>query len=167
MQGKCCTNYDKLQELVNTYNSFALEKENYYPDTYEAYTSKIKEAEDMIAANASTQDEVEQMYAELEAAYKGLKKYTFVQKIELYKDGEPTSDYYQYNLQLLKGETDYSKAELDLKVRLYPNNADYKSVEWTSENSNEISVSQDGVVKPVNKTNLLKDKGVTAKSHAP
>ena len=157
------TNYDKLQELVNTYNSFALEKENYYPDTYEAYTSKIKKAEDMIAANASTQDEVEQMYAELEAAYKGLKKYTFVQKIELYKDGEPTSDYYQYNLQLLKGETDYSKAELDLKVRLYPNNADYKSVEWTSENSDEISVSQDGVVKPVNKTNLLKDKGVYGK----
>lgn len=154
------TNYDKLQELVNTYISFNLQRENYYPDTYEAYTSKIKEASDLIAANASTQDEVEQMYAELEAAYKGLKKYTFVQKIELYKDGEPTADYYQYNLKLLKGEYDYSKAQLDLKVRLYPNNADYKSVVWTSENSDDISVSQDGVARPVDKTNILKDKGV-------
>ncbi len=154
------TNYDKLQELVNTYNSLALERENYYPDTYEAYTSKLQEAADMIAANASTQDEVEQMYADLEAAYKGLKKYTFVQKVELYKDGEPTSDYYQYDLQLLKGETDYSKAQLDLKVRLYPNNADYKSVVWTSENSADIAVTQDGVASPVNKTNILKDSGV-------
>lgn len=83
------TNYDKLQELVNTYNSFALEKENYYPDTYEAYTSKIKEAEDMIAANASTQDEVEQMYAELEAAYKGLRNIPSFKRLSFIKTANP------------------------------------------------------------------------------
>lgn len=141
------TNYDKLQELINTYKGLSLSPENYYPDTYQAYTQKLAEAEAMIAANASTQDEADAMYAELEEAYNGLKKYTFIQKVELYKDGEATADYYQYDLSLLSEGLSYKNAELNLNVRLYPNNASYNTVEWTS-STDLISVSESGLAKP-------------------
>ena len=141
------TNYDALQELVNTYTSLSLSEENYYPDTYAAYTAKLNEAKALIAAQNSTQKEVNQMYSELEAAYKGLKKYTYIQRVELYLDGEATSDFYQYDLSLLKEGLSYKNAELDLKVRLYPNNASYSSVKWES-STDLISISQDGIAKP-------------------
>lgn len=141
------TNYDALQELVNTYTSLSLGEENYYPDTYAAYTAKLNEAKALIAAQNSTQKEVNQMYSELEAAYKGLKKYTYIQRVELYLDGEATSDFYQYDLSLLKEGLSYKNAELDLKVRLYPNSASYSSVKWES-STDLISISQDGIAKP-------------------
>lgn len=141
------TNYDALQELVNTYSSLSLTEENYYPDTYAAYTAKLAEARAMIAASKSSQDEVDQMYDELVAAYNGLKKYTYIQRVELYLDGEATSDFYQYDLSLLKEGLSYKNAELDLKVRLYPNNASYSSVVWES-STDLISVSESGVAKP-------------------
>lgn len=141
------TNYDALQELVNTYTSLSLGEENYYPDTYAAYTAKLNEAKALIAAQNSTQKEVNQMYSELEAAYKGLRKYTYIQRVELYLDGEATSDFYQYDLSLLKEGLSYKNAELDLKVRLYPNSASYSSVKWES-STDLISISQDGVAKP-------------------
>ena len=141
------TNYDALQELVNTYTSLSLSEENYYPDSYAAYTAKLNEAKALIAAQNSTQKEVNQMYSELEAAYKGLKKYTYIQRVELYLDGEATSDFYQYDLSLLKEGLSYKNAELDLKVRLYPNNASYSSVKWES-STDLISISQDGIAKP-------------------
>ena len=141
------TNYDALQELVNTYTSLSLGEENYYPDTYAVYTAKLNEAKALIAAQNSTQKEVNQMYSELEAAYKGLRKYTYIQRVELYLDGEATSDFYQYDLSLLKEGLSYKNAKLDLKVRLYPNNASYSSVKWES-STDLISIDQDGVAKP-------------------
>lgn len=145
------TNYDALQQLVDTYKGLALSAQNYYPDTYEAYIQKLDEAQALIDANASSQEEVDDMYAQLEAAYNGLKKYTFVQKVELYLDGEETDDYYQYDLSLLKEGLSYKNAELNLKVRLYPNNASYEKVEWVS-STDLITVSQDGVAKPAEDT---------------
>lgn len=141
------TNYDALNNLVNTYSSLSLSAENYYPDTYAEYTAALEAAKAMIAANKSSQNEVDEMYAELEAAYKGLKKYTYIQRVELYLDGEATSDFYQYDLSLLKEGLSYKNAELDLKVRLYPNNASYSSVVWES-STELISVSESGVAKP-------------------
>ena len=141
------TNYDALQQLVNSYKDLALSAQNYYPDTYNAYIQKLDEAQALINANASSQEEVDDMYAQLEAAYNGLKKYTFIQKVELYLDGEETDDYYQYDLSLLSEGLSYKNAELNLKVRLYPNNASYEKVEWSS-STDKISVSQEGVAKP-------------------
>ena len=141
------TNYDALQQLVTTYKNLSLEEENYYPDTYKAYIEKLDAAQQMIDANASTQEEVDNMYKELEAAYNGLKKYTFIQKVELYLDGEATSDYYQYDLSLLSEGLSYKNAQLNLNVRLYPNNASYASVEWTS-STELINVTQDGAASP-------------------
>lgn len=141
------TNYDALQQLVTTYKNLSLEEENYYPDTYKAYIEKLDAAQQMIDANASTQEEVDNMYKELEAAYNGLKKYTFIQKVELYLDGEATSDYYQYDLSLLSEGLSYKNAQLNLNVRLYPNNASYASVEWTS-STELINVTQDGTASP-------------------
>lgn len=141
------TNYDALQQLVNTYKNLSLEAENYYPDTYSVYIEKLSTAQQMIDGAVSSQEEVDEMYAELEAAYNGLKKYTFIQKVELYLDGEATSDYYQYDLSLLSEGLSYKNAKLNLKVRLYPNNASYASVAWTS-STERINVMQDGVASP-------------------
>lgn len=145
------TNYDALQQLINSYKNLALEPQNYYPDTYEAYIQKLDEAQALVDANSSSQEEVDDMYAQLEAAYNGLKKYTFIQKVELYLDGEETDDYYQYDLSLLSEGLSYKNAELNLKVRLYPNNASYEKVEWSS-STDLITVSQDGVAKPAQDT---------------
>lgn len=141
------TNYDALQQLINSYKDLSLSAQNYYPDSYNAYIEKLNEAQALIDANNSSQDEVDEMYAQLEAAYNGLKKYTFIQKVELYLDGEETDNYYQYDLSLLDEGLSYKNAELNLKVRLYPNNASYEKVEWSS-STDTISVSQDGVASP-------------------
>jgi uncharacterized protein YjdB len=87
------------------------------------------------------------MYATLEASYNGLKKYNYIQSIELYLDGEQTSEFYQYDLSLLKEGISYKNAELDLNVRLYPNNASYQSVKWESSTS-DISVTSEGKCSP-------------------
>lgn len=141
------TNYDALQQLITSYKNLSLSAENYYPDTYNAYIQKLNEAQALVDANASSQEEVDEMYAQLEAAYNGLKKYTFIQKVELYLDGEETDNYYQYDLSLLDEGLSYKNAELNLKVRLYPNNASYEKVEWST-STDTITVSQDGVAKP-------------------
>ena len=74
-------------------------------------------------------------------------RYNYIQKVELYLDGEPTKEFYQYDLKVLKDGFSYKNAVLDLNVRLYPNNGSYKSVTW--ESSNElISVTEDGKCTP-------------------
>jgi uncharacterized protein YjdB len=141
------TNYDPLQLLINQYTDLQLNSVNYYPDTWEVYTAAMDEAQAMINQGGYSQKEVDSMYATLEAAYNGLKKYNYIQSIELYLDGEQTSDFYQYDLSLLKEGISYKNAVLDLNVRLYPNNASYNTVKWESSTS-EISVTTDGKCSP-------------------
>lgn len=137
------TNYDALQELVNSYTSLSLSPENYYPDSYQNFTDTLAQAQQMIDENNSSQKEVDEMCAALQDAYNGLKKYTYIQRVELYLDGEATSDFYQYDISIFKEGLSYKNAKLNLNVRLYPNNASYNTVEWTS-SSDVIDVSQDG-----------------------
>lgn len=150
--GKCAvhvdTNYDKLQELINTYTSLSLSPENYYPESYEAYQAKLAEAQNMINANKSSQNEVNKMYSELEEAYKGLKKYTYIQRVEVYLDGEATSDFYQYDLSVFKEGINYTRAKLDLNVRLYPNNASYSSVRWEASTDKIYVDRENGTASP-------------------
>lgn len=141
------TNYDALQLLVNQYNDLSLNSVNYYPDTWKAYTDAKLKAQNMLIKRGYSQEEVDAMYAELEGAYKGLKKYVYINNVELYLDGEATSEFYQYDLSLLKEGVSYKNAKLNLKVRLYPNNASYQKVAWESE-TDLISVTTDGVASP-------------------
>lgn len=141
------TNYDALQLLVNQYNDLNLNSVNYYPDTWKAYTKAKSDAQAMLNKKGYSQEEVDKMYADLEGAYNGLKKYTYINSVELYLDGEATSEFYQYDLSLLKEGVSYKNAKLNLKVRLYPNNASYKDVRWESE-TDLISVTNEGVASP-------------------
>ncbi len=141
------TNYDELRLLVNQYNDLLLREENFYPETWAPYIQAKTEAEAMLEKGGYTQEEVDQKYEELRAAYKGLKKYIDIQKVELYLDGEETSEFYQYDLSLLKEGISYKNAKLNLKVRLFPNNATYQDVRWES-STTDISVSSDGVASP-------------------
>ena len=107
----------------------------------------MNKAQAMIDENNSSQAKVDAMVIELEKAYNSLEKYNYIQKVELYLDGEPTKEFYQYDLKVLKDGFSYKNAVLDLNVRLYPNNGSYKSVTW--ESSNElISVTEDGKCTP-------------------
>ncbi len=141
------TNYDRLNELISTYDGVSLERENYYPDSYDTYTTALANARAMVAANNATQTEVDDMYNTLEAAYKGLKKYNYIQKITLCLEGEAVSDYYQYDLSVLKEGVSYKNAKLPLKILLTPNNGSYATVEWES-STDLIEVSQNGETNP-------------------
>ncbi len=138
------TNYDPLQSLVNTYSSLSLSPENYYPDSYNYFMETLNEAMQMIYQQSATQNEVRDMCKKLEDAYNGLKKYNYLQRVELYLDGEASSDYYQYDISIFKEGLSYKNAELDLNVRLYPNNASYEKVTWES-SSDIILVDDSGV----------------------
>lgn len=141
------TNYTALENLVKSYNDQQLNEVNYFPESWETFTAAMQKAQAMIDANNSSQAKVDAMVAELQDAFNGLQKYNYIKKIELYLDGEPTKEFYQYDLSLLKEGVSYKNAVLDLNVRLYPNNGSYKSVTWQS--SNElISVSEDGKCTP-------------------
>ncbi len=141
------TNYTALELLVAQYNDLSLNETSYFPDTWSVYSSAMTKAQNILDRRTSSQSEVDAMVAELEAAYNGLEKYNYIQKIELYLDGEQTQEFYQYDLSLLKEGIKYQNAVLDLNVRLYPNNGSYETVEWTS-STTDISVTADGKCSP-------------------
>ena len=157
------TNYDALQAQVDTYKSLELTETNYYPATWQAFQDAIAESQALIDANASSQKEVDAQLEKLIAAYKGLEKYTHINNVEIYLDGEEASNFYQYDVSLLTDGA-YKDAKLDLNVRLYPNNANYASVTWTS-STDKIVISENGVASPAKNTsfNVLKNEGYYGK----
>ena len=157
------TNYDALQAQIDTYKSLELTETNYYPATWQAFQDAIAESQALIDANASSQKEVDAQLEKLIAAYKGLEKYTHINNVEIYLDGEEASIFYQYDVSLLTDGA-YKDAKLDLNVRLYPNNANYASVTWTS-STDKIVISENGVASPAKNTsfNVLKNEGYYGK----
>lgn len=141
------TNYNNLELLINQLNDLSLNELSYYPETWAPYIEAKAEAERMVAEQNASQEAVDAQYEKLNTAYKNLKKFIDIQKVELYLDGEPTSEFYQYDLRLLREGLSYKNAKLDLNVRLYPNNASYQSTSWVS-STTDISVSSDGVCSP-------------------
>lgn len=157
------TNYDALQAQIDTYKPLELTETNYYPATWQAFQDAIAESQALIDANASSQKEVDAQLEKLIAAYKGLEKYTHINNVEIYLDGEEASNFYQYDVSLLTDGA-YKDAKLDLNVRLYPNNANYASVTWTS-STDKIVISENGVASPAKNTsfNVLKNEGYYGK----
>ncbi len=157
------TNYDALQAQIDTYKALELTETNYYPATWQAFQDAITESQALIDANASSQKEVDAQLEKLIAAYKGLEKYTHIKNVEIYLDGEEASNFYQYDVSLLTDGA-YKDAKLDLNVRLYPNNASYESVTWTS-STDKIVISESGVASPAKNTsfNVLKNEGYYGK----
>ena len=157
------TNYDALQAQIDTYKSLELTETNYYPATWQAFQDAIAESQALIDANASSQKEVDAQLEKLIAAYKGLEKYTHINNVEIYLDGEEASNFYQYDVSLLTDGA-YKDTKLDLNVRLYPNNANYASVTWTS-STDKIVISENGVASPAKNTsfNVLKNEGYYGK----
>lgn len=141
------TNYTGLQLLIQQYTDLGLVEINYYPESWNAYQEVLAAAKDMVAQGGYSQKEVNQMCTDLEAAYNALEKYNKIQKVELYLDGEQTSEFYQFDLNILNQGLSYKNAVLDLNVRLYPNNGSYRSVEWSS-STTDIAVTQDGKCTP-------------------
>ncbi len=141
------TNYSALILLIQQLNDLSLNEANYYPDSWEAYQEALSDAQALVDKANSSQDEVDAMYETLNNAYNSLEKYTYIQSIELYLDGEAAEEFYQYDLSLLSEGISYTNASLDLNVRLYPNNASYASVVWES-STTDISVTSEGVCSP-------------------
>lgn len=147
------TNYEPLIEAMNKYTHLVLPPETYYPDTYQVYSDAMAKAQAMVDAKASTQNEVKAMIAELDEAYLGLQKYNYITGLEIYREGSPTADYYQYDVAIFSKELIYTNVEFQLNVRLYPNNASYdpETVQWTSSNPDIEVDSKTGICRIVNK----------------
>lgn len=141
------TNYSGLENLIAQYTDLQLNQDNYYPDSWEEYTAVMDKAKTMVAVGGHSQAEVDKMANDLTEAYKGLRKYNYLTKVELYLDGEATKEFYQYDLGVLTDGISYKNAELNLNVRLYPNNGSYESVRWES-STTDIAVSSDGKCSP-------------------
>ena len=146
------TNYDHLRNLIQSYTDLNLSAHSYYPDTWAVYIQAKQEAQQMVDEGGHTQKDVDAMYAKLEAAYNQLERYTYMTKVEIYIEGEPTSEFYQYDLNLITESVSgngigYTNGDRPLKVRLYPNNASYETVEWRSATT-DISVNSEGVAVP-------------------
>ena len=146
------TNYDPLRNLLQSYTDLNLEERSYYPATWTVFAAARSEAQQIVDEGGHTQKEVDAAYAKLEAAFNQLERYNYMTRVEIYIEGEPTSEFYQYDLNLItesvSGEgIGYTNATRPLKVRLYPNNASYESVTWESETS-EISINSEGVASP-------------------
>lgn len=141
------TNYSGLENLIAQYTDLSLNSANYFPDTWEEYTRTMDRAKLMVAVRGHSQAEVDKMTVELENAYKNLRKYNYIQKVELYLDGKATKEFYQYDLSLLSEGISYKNAILDLNVRLYPNNGSYEKVKWES-STTSIAVTSDGKCSP-------------------
>lgn len=141
------TNYDALQKLVTQYNDLGLVDTNYYPESFKVYQDAMAKAETMLSVGGYSQNEVDEMYNELKAAYDGLERYNYLQKVEIYLDGEEAKNFYQYNLSLLTDGLSYKNAILDMNVRLFPNNGSYSKVEWSSSTS-DIAVTTEGQCSP-------------------
>lgn len=143
------TNFDALQAQITTYRSLNLSETNYFPDTWEYFQNTIAESQALVDAGTAGQKEVNAQLDKLIKSYEGLKKYNKIQKIEIYLDGEQASDFYQFDLSLLKEGISYKNAKLDLNVRLYPSEeCNYQSVEWISEDPTVIAISDTGVASP-------------------
>ncbi len=138
------TNFDALRELVNSYEALNLNETSYFPDTYQAYINQMNNAKEVLENSEATQDEVDSAYEALSNAYSSLKEYIYITNSEIYLDGDKASKYYQDNVGTLSL---YTSSSLSLKVRVYPYNANYESIEWSS-SSSAIKVSSDGVCKP-------------------
>ena len=146
------TNYDPLKNLIQSYTDLNLSASSYYPDTWAVYMAEMEEATRLVKQGGHTQKEVDAEYAKLEAAFNQLERYTYMNAVEIYIEGEPTSDFYQYDLNLItesiSGEgIGYTNGSRPLKVRLYPNNASYESVKWERATS-DISITSEGVATP-------------------
>ena len=138
------TNFNALNALIASYDAMGLAAEDYYPDTFAPFEAKMADAKQMVSEATASQDEADEMYTSLENAFKALKKYVRIDKIQIYLDGDAASEYYQVDLGALAS---YSNAKLNLNVRLYPNNGSYESVTWESSTS-FIKVDGDGVCSP-------------------
>lgn len=141
------TNYSALELLVQQYTDLQLNPVNYFPESWEYFSAEMDKARVMLNKRTYGQKEVDAMTAELEQAYNSLQKYNYIQKIELYLDGEQAKEFYQYDLSLLSEGISYKNAVLDLNVRLYPNNGSYEKVIWQS-STTDISVTSDGKCSP-------------------
>lgn len=158
------TNYDALELLVKQQDDLQLKYADYYPDTWKVYNSAMEKAKDMLAQRNSIQAEVNSAITEIEEAYKGLVKYNYVQRIELYHDGEETKEFYQYDLSVLSEGLNYKNAILDLNIRMYPNNGSYESVVWES-STEDITVDEEGRCHPTSNKACYGSIKVTMTDH--
>lgn len=158
------TNYDALELLVKQHDDMQLNYVNYYPDTWNKYNSALEKAKDMLAQRNSVQAEVDSVIPEIEEAYNGLVKYNYVQRIELYHDGEETKEFYQYDLSVLSEGFNYKNAILDLNIRVYPNNGSYESVVWESSTA-DITVDEEGRCYPTSNKACYGSIKVTMTDH--
>lgn len=145
------TNFEHLINLITTLENLHMQEVDYLPSSWTSFWATVDEGKQMVAAGTATQKEVDAMIERINVERSEMVKYNHIQKIKIYTGDEPAPEHLTYDCSIFGEGFDYRNAKVDLGVRLYPTDGNYKIVDWSSDNET-VGVTADGVVSPkVNK----------------
>ncbi len=133
-----------LNNVINLVVSANLDPEDYPAEDYAVYENALSNAYATRESEHSTQDECDAAELYLAVTYSALNQYTPLQGVSLLFGGSPAPDYKTYKVGISQN---YKNQSLQFSYSLTPNDADFKSVTWTSSNSS-ITVDQTGKCSP-------------------
>lgn len=141
------TDFSTLAKKQSEYNALIEEVKDSYTYTkasLDVLSAAVAEAKTMINEGKATQAEADAMLKKLNDAYDSLIPYVASEGVEIgYYEAEgvtnPNPGYFRYTGTFINGKS------ISLVANEQPKDSVYKSVEWTSSNSN-VTVSESGVV---------------------
>lgn len=141
------TDFSTLAKKQSEYNALIEEVKDSYTYTkasLDVLSAAVAEAKTMINEGKATQAEADAMLKKLNDAYDSLIPYVASEGVEIgYYEAEgvtnPNPGYFRYTGTFINGKS------ISLVANEQPKDSVYKSVEWSSSNSN-VTVSESGVV---------------------
>ncbi|MBQ9553308.1 MAG: Ig-like domain-containing protein [Clostridia bacterium] len=117
---------------------------NYTNATYTVYAAAYQRADEVYNGLTYTQAQIDAAAADLRAALHNLEPLVVIESLVITHDGSPAAKYNSVKVPL---SSSYKNQSFSLGYRVTPADVEYKSVTWTSSDSN-MSVDQNGTVKP-------------------
>lgn len=133
-----------LASAIKTADDATIEKSDYTYESYTVFEEAYNEAVEVNNSFVYSQAEIDLAAEKLTKAFNALKLLDTVTNIVITKNGEIAPEYNTVKVSL---SSSYKKASATFGYIIYPESAEYKSVEWTSSNS-KIGVDQNGKVSP-------------------
>lgn len=133
-----------LAAAIKTADDASIEKSEYTYESYSVFEEAYNKAVEVNNSFVYSQSEIDLAAETLTKSFNALKLLDTVANIIITKNGETAPEYNTVKVSL---SSSYKKASATFGYIIYPESAEYKSIEWTSSNS-KISVDQNGKVSP-------------------
>ncbi len=137
-------NKTALNEMIGIVTAANLNPADYPPEDFAAFTQSLQEAVDIRDFELATQAQCDAATQFLAVTFNALNQYSPLQGLEITFDGAPAPDYKSLKVGAFQI---FSNQSLQFSYTLTPENADYKSITWSSSNS-AMSVDQTGKCNP-------------------